>query len=85
MIDKLNARPEIARATTSFDNKFPQYLVEVDASRCKRNGISPSDVLSVLSGYIGGNYASNMNRFFQIISCDGTGFSRISLGYGSVE
>lgn len=28
MIDKLNARPEIARATTSFDNKFPQFLVE---------------------------------------------------------
>jgi len=66
MIDKLNARPEIARATTSFDNKFPQYLVEVDASRCKRNGISPSDVLSVLSGYIGGNYASNMNRFSKL-------------------
>lgn len=66
MIDKLNARPEIARATTSFDNKFPQFLVEVDASRCKRNGISPSDVLSVLSGYIGGNYASNMNRFSKL-------------------
>ena len=66
MIDKLNARPEIARATTSFDTKFPQYLVEVDASRCKRNGVSPSDVLSVLSGYIGGNYASNMNRFSKL-------------------
>ena len=32
MIDALNARPEIARATTSFDTKFPQYLVEVDAA-----------------------------------------------------
>lgn len=53
MIDALNARPEIARATTSFDTKFPQYLVEVDAARCKRNGVSPSEVLNVLSGYIG--------------------------------
>ncbi|MCP9612028.1 efflux RND transporter permease subunit [Coprobacter tertius] len=66
MIDKLNARPEIARATTSFDTKFPQYLVEVDAARCKRNGVSPNDVLNVLSGYIGGNYASNMNRFSKL-------------------
>ncbi len=66
LIDELNARPEIARATTSFDTKFPQYLVEVDAARCKRNGVSPSDVLNVLSGYIGGNYASNMNRFSKL-------------------
>ena len=65
-IDALNARPEIARATTSFDTKYPQYLVEVDAARCKRNGVSPGDVLDVLAGYIGGNYASNMNRFSKL-------------------
>lgn len=65
-LEELNKRPEIGRATTSFDTKFPQYLVEVDAARCKRNGVSPSDVLSTLSGYIGGNYASNMNRFSKL-------------------
>ncbi len=65
-IEELNRRPEIGRATTSFDTKFPQYLVEVDAARCKRNGVSPTDVLSTLSGYIGGNYASNMNRFSKL-------------------
>ena len=65
-IDELNKRPEIGRATTSFDTKFPQYLVEVDAARCKRNGVSPSDVLSTLSGYVGGSYASNMNRFSKL-------------------
>ena len=66
MIDALNARPEIGRASTSFDTKYPQFLVEVDAALCKRNGVSPSDVLSTLSGYIGGNYASNMNRFSKL-------------------
>ena len=65
-LEALNRRPEIGRATTSFDTKFPQYLVEVDAARCKRNGVSPSDVLSTLSGYIGGSYASNMNRFSKL-------------------
>ncbi|MDE5634681.1 MAG: efflux RND transporter permease subunit, partial [Muribaculaceae bacterium] len=45
-IDSLNARPEISRAYTTFDTKFPQYMVEVDAAACLRHNISPSDVLS---------------------------------------
>lgn len=62
----LNKRPEIQSALTSFNTSFPQYLVEVDAAQCKRAGVSPSDVLSVLSSYVGGNYASNINRFSKI-------------------
>ena len=65
-IIELNKRPEIARAKTSFDSKFPMYLVEVDAAQCKRNGTSPRDILNVLSGYVGGSYASNMNRFSKL-------------------
>ena len=65
-IIELNKRPEISRAKTAFDTSYPMYLVEVDAVQCKRNGISPGDVLSVLSGYIGGSYASNMNRFSKL-------------------
>lgn len=62
----LNKRPEIQSALTTFNTSFPQYLVEVDAAQCKRAGVSPSDVLSVLSSYVGGNYASNINRFSKI-------------------
>ena len=65
-IVELNKRPEVSRAKTSFDSSFPMYLVEVDAAQCKRNGTSPGDVLSVLSGYVGGSYASNMNRFSKL-------------------
>ena len=65
-IERLNEREEISRANTSFDINYPQYLLEVDAVRCKRNGVSPADVLDVLSGYIGGNYSSNMNRFSKL-------------------
>lgn len=32
----LNQRPEISMAYTSFDTKFPQYMVEVDAVKCQR-------------------------------------------------
>lgn len=65
-IAALNKRPEIAMAYTTFDTKFPQYRVEVDAAKCKRAGITTSDVLDVLSGFIGGNYASNLNRFSKL-------------------
>lgn len=65
-IAALNQRPEIQMAYTSFDTKFPQYTVEVDAARCQRAGITTTDVLSVLSGFIGGNYSSNLNRFSKL-------------------
>ena len=65
-IDAMNKRPEISRAYTTFDTKYPQYLVEVDAALCKRNNISPADVLSTLAGYVGGSYSSNLNRFTKL-------------------
>ena len=66
LIAALQARPEISRSQTSFNNRYPQYRLSVDAARCKRAGISPSDVLSCLSGYIGGSYSSNMNKFSKL-------------------
>lgn len=65
-LDSLNSRPEISRAYTTFDTKYPQYLVEVDAVQCLRHNVSPSEVLSALSGYVGGNYSSNLNRFTKL-------------------
>ena len=66
LIAALNERPEISRAYTNFSLKYPQYRVEVDAALCKRRGVSPSDVLAALSGYIGGSYASNFVRFTKL-------------------
>ena len=65
-LDSLNARPEISRAYTTFDTKYPQYMVEVDAAKCKQFDVSPSDVLSTLAGYVGGSYSSNLNRFTKL-------------------
>ena len=65
-INALNKRPEISRAYTTFNTKYPQYMVDVDAAQCKRNGVSPSDVLNTLSGYVGGTYSSNLNRFTKL-------------------
>ncbi len=62
-IARLSERPEVAQASTSFNPTYPQYLVNIDAAKCKQAGISPSDILTTLQGYFGGIYASNFNRF----------------------
>ena len=62
-IAELLKRPEIAQASTTFNPNFPQYRVDVDVAKCKQAGISPSDVLTALQGYLGGLYSSNFNRF----------------------
>ena len=66
LIAALSERPEIGRAYTNFSLKYPQYRVEVDAALCKRRGVSPTEVLQALSGYVGGNYASNFVRFTKL-------------------
>lgn len=62
----LRERPEIATAYSTFAINYPQWMVEVDASKCKRAGITPDAVLSTLSGYYGGQYVSNFNRFSKV-------------------
>ena len=62
-IHKLQERPEIQSAQTSFNPNFPQYMIDIDAAACKKAGISPSTILTTLQGYYGGLYTSNFNRF----------------------
>ena len=62
-IGALNQRPEIAMAYSTFNINFPQYVVDVDAAKAKRAGVSPNVVLSTLAGFYGGQYVSNINRF----------------------
>ncbi len=62
-LGKLNQRPEVQYATTSFNTNFPQYQVDVNVARCKQSGIPVNSVLTTLQGYIGGYYASDFNRF----------------------
>ncbi len=65
-IAALNQRPEIARAYSTFNVNFPQYVVDIDAAKAKRAGITPTEILSTLSGYYGGQYVSNINRFSKV-------------------
>ena len=60
---ELNKRPEFSNAMTAFNSSYPQYQIDVDVSKCKQAGISPSTVLSTMQGYYGGIYSSNFNAY----------------------
>ena len=60
---ELNKRPEIQTAQTQYNPNYPQYMVDVDVAKTKQAGISPSSVLTVMQGYLGGLYASNFNSY----------------------
>ena len=65
-LSRLRERPEIGMAYSTFNPSYPQYIVDVDAARCKRAGVSPAVVLSTVAGYYGGVYVSNINRFSHV-------------------
>ena len=62
-VNALNQREEIGEAYCSYEVNYPQYTVSVNAAICKRYGVEPSDVLKVLNGYIGSNYATQFNAY----------------------
>lgn len=65
-VEALSRRPEIGEVYSSFATDYPQYWVDIDAAKCEHSGVSPSDVLSTLSGYYTGGYVSDFNRFSKL-------------------
>ena len=63
---KLRARPEIGAAFSSYNINYPQFVVDVDVSRCKQLGVSPATVLAELGAYYGGAYVSNFNKYSKV-------------------
>ena len=62
----LSQRPEIGEVYSTFEINYPQYWVDIDAAQCEQAGVSPNEILETLSGYYGGNYVSNFNRFSKL-------------------
>lgn len=62
-LGELNKRQEVSSAMTTYDSKYPQYMMDVDVAKCKQSGIDPSVVLTTMQGYFGGLYASNFNSY----------------------
>ena len=70
-ISKLNERPEIMMAMSTYSERFPKYQIEVDATQCDRAGVTPATVLNTLGAYCGSSFVGNFNQFgkvYRIIS-----------------
>ncbi|BDD03944.1 efflux RND transporter permease subunit [Aureibacter tunicatorum] len=60
---KLNQRPEIAYAVTSFSTQYPQYEMTVNVEKVKEAGMDVSMLFSTMQAYFGSRYISDFNRF----------------------
>ncbi|MBU8883590.1 efflux RND transporter permease subunit [Kaistella sp. DKR-2] len=62
-LSALMQRPEIQFAQTSFNTNYPQFEMVIDVPRAKETGVSVSDILSTMQGYIGGVYAADFTKY----------------------
>ncbi len=60
---KLNQRPEIQYAQSSFSTDFPQYRLDINVPVAKEAGVNLSTIFTTLQGYIGGIYTADFSRF----------------------
>ncbi len=63
---KLQERPEIASAMSTYSERFPKYKVHVDPIQCERAGTTAKTVLNTLGAYCGGSYVGNFNQFSKV-------------------
>ncbi|MBP1639735.1 MAG: transporter, hydrophobe/amphiphile efflux-1 family [Bacteroidetes bacterium] len=62
-LTKLQKRPEVMMAMTTFDPRFPQKMIEANVAKIKDAGLTLSEVMSVIQTYVGSLYVSNFNSY----------------------
>ncbi len=70
-IAEVNKRPEIARAFSFFTARTPGYQVDVDREKCKRLGVSLSDVYNTIQTFLGSRYVNDFTiygRNFHVVA-----------------
>ncbi len=60
---KLNQRPEIQYAQSSFSTEYPQYEMDINVPIAKEAGVSVNSIFRTLQGYIGGIYTADFALF----------------------
>ena len=63
---KLQERPEISSAMSTYSERFPKFRIHVDPIQCERAGTTAKAVLSTLGAYCGGSYVGNFNQFSKV-------------------
>ncbi|TCV76890.1 HAE1 family hydrophobic/amphiphilic exporter-1 [Methylomonas methanica] len=65
-VDELNKRPEIVNAFTTFNARFPQFVLHIDGDKAAQKGVTAENAMSTLQTLIGSEYATNFIRFGQM-------------------
>jgi len=65
-VDELNKRPEIVNALTTFNARFPQFVLHIDGDKAAQKGVTAENAMSTLQTLIGSEYATNFIRFGQM-------------------
>jgi hydrophobic/amphiphilic exporter-1 (mainly G- bacteria), HAE1 family len=59
----VNKRPEISRAFTFFNARTPAYALDVDRDKCKKLGLSLTDVYNTIQTYMGSTYVNDLTLY----------------------
>ncbi len=79
-VGALNKRPEIASAFTFYSAHTPSYNVTVDREKCKKLGVSISDVFTTIQTYMGSLYINDItlyNRNFHVVAQADTSYRKM--------
>ena len=62
-IQAANARPEIGRASTTFQATVPQRFLDIDKEKALKLGVSLNDLYTTIGAFMGGAYVNDFTRF----------------------
>ena len=62
-IQAANARPEIGRASTTFQETVPQRFLNIDKEKALKLGIKLNDLYTTVGAFMGGAYVNDFTRF----------------------
>ena len=65
-VKKLNARPEVAFANSTYSQDYPKYRLDVDEIACKRAGLSPKTVLQTIGTFLAGSYIGSYVQYSNV-------------------
>ena len=62
-IKAANARPEIGRASTTFQATVPQRFLDIDKEKALKLGVNLNDLYTTIGAFMGGAYVNDFTRF----------------------
>ena len=65
-VERLNERPEVDNAASTYSRDYPKYKLDVDEIACKRMGISPATVLNTIGAFMAGAYIGSYVQYSNV-------------------